>query len=177
MKGRFPVLWLGVIIIAFWLIGAGCAGTKKEEFWDTSRTGKKTVVGKAKMDSQETQAVEAEATTGEEVSFSEDLKPIFEEHCLKCHQGMSAKADVDLSAVSGILRGQIVVPGRPQESSLVKIARGQRVTGTTRSMTGSSSRSPEGEGISIASTYQHTALVRQQVTLIEKWIKAGCPNN
>jgi len=176
MKVSTLALWVSIVIVGAWLIGSGCAG-KKEDFWDTSRTGKKTVVGKAKMDPEEMQMVEEEAT-GDAVSFTDDILPVFEDNCLKCHRGMSAKADVDLSAVSGILRSQVVVPGRPQEGSLVKIARGQRVTSTRTSMEGSGSMGPGGsEETSSSTTYQHKALPRKEVALIEKWIRAKCPNN
>lgn len=177
MKVNSLALWASLMIVGVWLIGSGCAAKEKEDFWDTSRTGKKVVVGTAK-DEPETMPMTQTGGTGEAVSFANDIMPVFEDNCLKCHEGTSAKADVDLSTTSGILRSQIVVPSRPQESSLVQIARGQTVTSTRTRMGGSASMGPGGTEEPITtSTYQHTALARQEVTLIENWIKAGCPNN
>src|SRR6266852_762064 len=55
-------------------------------------------------------------------TYQEDIRPLFETKCLRCHSGKSRKKDLDLSAPSGILKGSesgpVIVPGKPEESLL-----------------------------------------------------------
>jgi hypothetical protein len=55
-------------------------------------------------------------------SFQEDIRPLFQAKCLRCHGGKARKRDLDLSAPAGILKGsesgQVIVPGKPDESLL-----------------------------------------------------------
>ncbi len=55
-------------------------------------------------------------------SFREIIRPLFEAKCLRCHGAKAHKADLDLSAPAGILKGgesgPVIVPGRPDKSLL-----------------------------------------------------------
>ena len=55
-------------------------------------------------------------------SFAADVRPIFQARCVKCHGDKVRKADLDLTAPSGILKGgesgPAVVPGKPGDSLL-----------------------------------------------------------
>src|SRR5688500_15632205 len=51
-----------------------------------------------------------------------DISKILQARCVKCHGEKARKADLDLSAPAGLLRGgesgKAVVPGKPDESPL-----------------------------------------------------------
>jgi mono/diheme cytochrome c family protein len=55
-------------------------------------------------------------------SFQDDIRPLFQAKCLRCHGGKARKRDLDLSAPAGVLRGSesgpVIVPGKPDESLL-----------------------------------------------------------
>jgi hypothetical protein len=67
-----------------------------------------------------------------EVSFSNDVQPIFETHCVRCHSGTAegAKAsqyvmtDYD-GVMSGTKYGQVVVPGSRLSSALYLVVAGK----------------------------------------------------
>jgi mono/diheme cytochrome c family protein len=69
-----------------------------------------------------------------EVDFGKEVWPIFKESCLKCHgpdyidskgKERTAKAGLRLDSVEAIMKGSkdeiVVVPGKPEESSLYKL--------------------------------------------------------
>jgi mono/diheme cytochrome c family protein len=64
--------------------------------------------------------------------FRERVAPILEGHCLRCHQGASAKGELDLSTPSGVIegrgQGEVVVPGKPEESRLFEVISGEKPT-------------------------------------------------
>jgi len=59
-----------------------------------------------------------------QLSFEDDIAPLFRTRCLKCHEGESRKADLDLASrertVHGGESGAAIVPGAPDESLLYK---------------------------------------------------------
>ena len=61
---------------------------------------------------------------GTPVSFSKDIKPIFEARCIKCHGGAMQLAKLDLrsreAALKGGEKGPSIVPGKPELSILFK---------------------------------------------------------
>ena len=57
-----------------------------------------------------------------QLTFEDDIAPLFRTRCLKCHEGESRKADLDLASrertVHGGESGAAIVPGAPEESLL-----------------------------------------------------------
>jgi hypothetical protein len=67
-----------------------------------------------------------------EVSYAEDIAPIFKGWCVSCHQpsGEGAKASgLDLTTYEGVMKGTkfgpMVIPGKPDESNLMVLVQGQ----------------------------------------------------
>jgi hypothetical protein len=98
-----------------------------------------------------------------EVSFTQHVLPIFEQHCLKCHggenpegelrteEGLSLKSYEDIMA--GSQNGSVVEPGNIADSYLIE----QITTG----------RMPK-EG---------DPLLPTEIEIITAWVEAGAPNN
>ena len=57
-----------------------------------------------------------------DINYIDHVRPIFKEHCLNCHNPDKKKADLDLSAISGIQAGgsggDVVKAGIPDSSTL-----------------------------------------------------------
>ena len=74
-------------------------------------------------------AASAQTGSGEpsarEKSFQEEILPVFEEHCLRCHGQELMMKELDLSKLSTVLKGSesgpVVVPGRVSESKLFQL--------------------------------------------------------
>lgn len=64
------------------------------------------------------------AASKQGVTFEQDIKPLFEASCVKCHSGQKAKARLHLDTLDGVLAGsedgKVLVVGKSAESSLVK---------------------------------------------------------
>lgn len=62
----------------------------------------------------------------EPVDFDKDIKPIFENKCETCHGGAIQEGKLDMMSVAALLKGgkkgPALVPGKPDESLLVKLA-------------------------------------------------------
>ena len=60
----------------------------------------------------------------DDVFWSKHVEPLLNEHCGKCHNASRFKSGLDLSSLQSILRGgdhgAAVLPGRPDESNLLK---------------------------------------------------------
>ncbi len=69
----------------------------------------------------------ADAGRSEEEFFEAKVRPVLVEHCLECHGAEKSKAGLRLDAREAMLRGgdggPAVVPGKPEESSLVSAIR------------------------------------------------------
>ncbi|MEZ6048952.1 MAG: c-type cytochrome domain-containing protein [Planctomycetaceae bacterium] len=91
-----------------------------------------------------------------EVSYSEEIFPIFEEKCLSCHESENKKGKFSLSTheelMAGGKSGAVVLPGKSSESKLVLLVHSKKMP-TKRS--GNAPLSPE------------------QVSLIRGWIDQG----
>src|SRR5688572_18179245 len=87
-------------------------------------------------------------------SFADDVRPLFEAKCVRCHGEKLRKADLDLSTPAGILRGGesglAVVAGKPERSLLYeKVHKGEM---------------PQG---------QKNRLAEAEIDLIRRWIADG----
>jgi len=63
------------------------------------------------------------------IDFERDVQPIFAKHCLKCHGEKKQESSLRLDRRSTLLRGgdigePSVVPGKPDESYLIKVVSG-----------------------------------------------------
>ncbi|MEO2197025.1 MAG: PSD1 and planctomycete cytochrome C domain-containing protein [bacterium] len=70
----------------------------------------------------------AHAQTSEPVTFTDDIRPIFERSCWNCHGAASQLSGLDLrtrdTAITGGARGPALVPGRGEESRLYRVLAG-----------------------------------------------------
>jgi mono/diheme cytochrome c family protein len=70
----------------------------------------------------------AEAQSADSVSFTDQIRPIFERSCWTCHGAASQLSGLDLrtrdTALSGGARGPALVPGRGEESRLYRVLAG-----------------------------------------------------
>jgi hypothetical protein len=59
----------------------------------------------------------------ENITYSKDIKPLFETSCVRCHSGDRAKAGLHLDTLEGVLKGskdgKVIVPGKSDQSDLV----------------------------------------------------------
>ena len=87
-------------------------------------------------------------------SFETDVLPIFKAKCVACHHSKSGKAGLDLTSLTGVLKGsesgKITVKGRPDNSLLYEMIREGQMP-------------PEGK----------TSLTTSEVETIRRWIQTG----
>src|SRR5262245_5544851 len=73
-------------------------------------------------------AAAATASAQTSVSFSNDIRPIFENSCWKCHGGALQLSKLDLrtrdSALKGGVKGSAILPGMAEESRLYRLVSG-----------------------------------------------------
>ena len=101
--------------------------------------------------------VEVEVEAATTVSFSTDILPIMESRCVNCHGGERVEDGLYLRTYDEIMTGSengpVVIPGNPEESSLVEVVVTQEMP----------KRGPK--------------LTPVQVQLLSDWVAAGAPNN
>jgi len=65
-------------------------------------------------------------STQTDVTYAKDIKPIFDQSCVKCHTGDRAKARLKMDSLAGIMKGTKMGPilkaGDSTNSWIVKIA-------------------------------------------------------
>ena len=93
------------------------------------------------------------------VTYSTDIKPVFEKCCIKCHGPEKQKGKLRLDTLENVLKGgedgKVVQPGKSADSMLVKaVARLDEDTAMP----------PEGKA---------DPLSKEQVGLIRAWIDQG----
>jgi len=96
--------------------------------------------------------------SGDQVSFSRDIRPILNQNCVPCHGGVRQKNGVSFifreeALGVGKSRRRTIVPGKPYESELIA-----RVTSTD-----SETRMP----------HHAPPLPPRQIALLRKWIQEG----
>ena len=88
--------------------------------------------------------------------FRNEIKPLFNEYCLKCHGGDKTKSSFDLNTREGLIlggdQGVAVIPGNPKQSPLIDYLRHTEEP----FMPPKESKLPE-----------------SSISLIEKWITLG----
>jgi len=57
------------------------------------------------------------------LAYSRDIRPIFEQSCIRCHSGDRPKAGLRLDSLEGALKGskdgKVIVPGQSEKSPLI----------------------------------------------------------
>lgn len=65
------------------------------------------------------------SSSGEKVSFANDVLPIFNSRCLQCHGGDEMKVGLSLASYAAVMagseKGPVVVPGESQSSKLIEL--------------------------------------------------------
>ncbi len=102
-----------------------------------------------------TLAIAVGCSTGAEVSFREDIAPIFEQRCLSCHNEAEKKGGLSLQTEKGALAGGengiAIMRGKPAESLLLDYISGDK---------------PE-------MPKKGPPLTKKEVALVRSWITAG----
>ncbi len=90
-------------------------------------------------------------------NYEDDIKPLFRDHCLKCHNADDANSDLDLSTIEATLRGgssgKVVAAGRPDSSQLLR---------AVAHLEGAEPMPPESDKLPAA-----------KINLIRQWIQGG----
>src|SRR6478609_2699355 len=55
------------------------------------------------------------------VDFGHDVAPIFEQHCIRCHQPSNKKGGLSLATFADLKSNEYVVPGDPDASYMVEV--------------------------------------------------------
>jgi hypothetical protein len=100
------------------------------------------------------------ASAGDREFFEKKIRPLLVERCYECHsEGKKIKAGLRLNHAAGWLQGgdsgPAVVPGKVDESPLIKAVRYS--------------------GLEFEAMPPKTQLPREEVALLEEWIKQGAP--
>jgi cytochrome c len=90
-------------------------------------------------------------------SFQHDVKPIFDQICVKCHGGEEVKEGLSLKTYAEVMQGSdngaVIVPGDPANSLLVDMIKQGKMP----------KRGPK--------------LLPKQIQAIVEWVTAGAPDN
>ena len=104
-------------------------------------------------------------TVQSEISFSTDVQPILQQHCVSCHNGNFAQNNFNASSYASIMSGSgvvyganIVVANEPDQSGLVDIIEPNPESGLRRMP-------------------QDSALSGDEIQTIRAWILEGALNN
>ena len=87
--------------------------------------------------------------------FAKEVAPILERHCIRCHQPGNAKGDLSLASFAGLKESGQVVPGKPDESPLLKLV-------SPRAATGRAKMPKEGKPLTLG-----------EIAILRDWIAAG----
>jgi len=92
--------------------------------------------------------------------YTGHVKPIFQKHCFRCHGGINHRGDLNMSTHAGLFRGghdgQVLIPGDPDASLLVKLIRHEGTTKVPGPMPSKSSKLSEAD-----------------IATVERWVRAG----
>jgi hypothetical protein len=135
--------------------------TKKKKAADKSASKKGDPASKTKKDAASTKDADAKAGDTTQLKFSQDIAPILVANCTACHSGDRAgvkRGKLELTTFEKLMKGssaphKIVVPGKPEESSLVLRIKGEETP-----------RMPQGG---------NRVLADSVIAKIEQWVKDG----
>ena len=93
-------------------------------------------------------------------TYQAEVQPILQANCFRCHAGMNRRGGLDMSTRARLLQGGkdgvVVIPGRPEDSLLIK------VIGPNLSPDDPMRMPPKG-----------TRLTEAQVATLRKWVADG----
>lgn len=93
-------------------------------------------------------------------SFRQDIQPILDEFCVKCHSPTDAHGDLRLSSYQDIMRGSRVGPvvdqRKPEDSLLLSVIKHQVPQGMP---------------------FHSEPLTPNRITIVENWLRLGTPDN
>lgn len=120
-----------------------------------------TMLGSCRLQADET-AIEPEVVElGRPVEFERDIYPILQANCLACHNKAKSEGELNLenadSMLAGSSSGQVIVPGKPDESYLYNVA----------------ARIEESYMPPIPNEVQAQKLTPRQLGLLRQWILEG----
>lgn len=97
----------------------------------------------------------------EEISYLRDVAPLMEEVCVECHREGDLDSEYDMTTAANIIKGGekygvAVIPGKPDESTLIQYVRGALLP-----------QMPEDE----------MPLLREEVHMLRLWIYAGAKDD
>jgi hypothetical protein len=108
------------------------------------------------------------ACSTQQVSFKQDVTPIFDANCIGCHQapdGYGYKAsglemDSYESLMQGTIYGPIIIAGDSRRSILNKLVEGR--AGKLQSVLHSADKEP---------------MTEEEISIIREWVDEGAPDN
>src|ERR1700677_3592639 len=99
-----------------------------------------------------------EASTPE--FYTSNVQPIFQANCYRCHGGMNHRGGLNIQTRAGMMKGghdgQVLVPGDPAKSLLVRLIRHEGPADEQRPM-----------------PPQLTKISDEDIATVERWVKAG----
>jgi len=109
-----------------------------------------------------------------QVSFSEEVKPILRDNCMKCHDGGgegSSKSEFKVNTYDDVMKGtkfgKVVIPGDSESSTLYRLV--AHKAGTEIQMPPHHSETRASEMLE--------PLPAEQIDIIKMWIDQGAKNN
>jgi Planctomycete cytochrome C len=133
---------------------------KKKKTADKSASKKSDLASKTKKDAALKKDAEAKTGDTTQLKFSQDVAPILVANCSGCHSGDRPgvkRGKLELTSFEKLMKGsaahKIVVPGKPEESSLVLRIKGEETP-----------RMPQGGNRVLADSF---------IAKIEQWVKDG----
>lgn len=93
------------------------------------------------------------ADAADPVDYKKDIRPLLKERCYACHGALAQKAKLRVDSGANLLKGGVIVPGKPGESEL--LARVSSADDDTR-------MPPEGH-----------PLKPEQIALLKAWVEQG----
>jgi hypothetical protein len=100
------------------------------------------------------------------VSFSQDVKPILDHHCIECHRADGAgtlASGFDMTSYEGLMKGTnfgpMIIPGDPEGSNALVLMEGRADPSISM---------PHG---------QRDPVAKQDIQTIRAWIEQGAENN
>ena len=108
------------------------------------------------------------------ISFSKDVQPIFNNHCVTCHQGQGPEQS-NLTLEPRLSYNNLVGVASTGNAALMRVKAGAvedsyliaKLTGTQVEAGGKGAQMP----------YNAAPLTQAQIDLISQWITQGAPNN
>ncbi|MEX0613316.1 MAG: PSD1 and planctomycete cytochrome C domain-containing protein, partial [Pirellulales bacterium] len=97
-----------------------------------------------------------EAGAKKPVDFARDIAPIFQRHCIRCHQPANKKSELSLATFDDLAANGYVIPGDPEASHLLEV------------VTAAADERP-------LMPKEGPLLSTEQITLLRAWIADGAP--